>query len=284
MTGQRLDFLLKDAAKRLQSAGIEQPTREARLLLSHAAGISPTTVMAWPEREATDEAGAALARLLERRLAYEPLSRILGRREFWSLDFEVTPATLDPRPDSETLVEAVLDHILDPGAPLRLVDFGTGTGCLLLALLNSLPNAAGIGVDRSIDAARVADRNAVALGLKPRAGMLVGDWDQALDGVFDLLVSNPPYIPSCDLAGLMPEVRLYDPQAALDGGADGLCPYRVLAPAAMRLLRPGGLAAFEFGQGQAEDVAAILMQHGLVLLERRRDLAGLERAIIAVRP
>jgi release factor glutamine methyltransferase len=282
VTAQRIDALLKDAAGRLRAGGIEQPMREARLMLAHAAGLAPTTVMAWPERLVAPEATDRLHTLLVRRLAHEPLSRILGRREFWSLDFQVTPATLDPRPDSETLIEALLDHVPDKNAPLGLVDFGTGTGCLLLALLSALPQAEGIGVDRSEAAARVAAGNAEALGLAARARFLVGDWDAAMRGGLDLIVSNPPYIPTGDLAGLMPEVRLHDPHAALDGGPDGLDPYRVLAPAARRLLKPGGLVGFEFGLGQAGAIAAILLQHGLAILETRRDLQGLERAIIAV--
>jgi release factor glutamine methyltransferase len=280
----RIDALIGAAASRLQAAGIEAPAREARLLLGHASGLGATRIIAYPEQAIPPDAAQAFERLVERRVAREPVSRILGRREFWSLGFTITPATLDPRPDSETIVEAALDRIADRNARLNIVDFGTGTGCLLLALLSELPQAVGIGIDRSEAAARVAADNARRLGFADRARFVVGDWATALAGTVDLIVSNPPYIPAGDIAGLEPEVREHDPLAALAGGPDGLDPYRLLAPETARLLRPGGHVVFEVGQGQADAVAGFGIAAGLVLRERRADLGGIARAVVLGKP
>lgn len=275
---------LRIAASRLQAAGIDAPTREARLLLGHASGLSPTRIMAYPEQAIAPETAGAFAHLVDRRVAREPVSRILGTREFWSLVFTVTPATLDPRPDSETIVEAALTQIPDKESNLSIIDFGTGTGCLLLALLSELPRSFGIGIDRSEAAARVAAGNARRLGFTDRARFMVGDWATALAGSVDLIVSNPPYIPAGDIGGLEPEVREHDPMAALAGGVDGLDPYRILAPAATRLLRPGGHLVFEVGQGQADDVVGLGIAAGLVLRELRADLGGILRAVVFDKP
>lgn len=280
----RIDALIGAAAARLQTAGIEAPAREARLLLGHASGLGATRIMAYPEQAIPPDAAQAFERLVDRRVAREPVSRILGRREFWSLDFIVTPATLDPRPDSETIVEAALDRIADRNARLNIIDFGTGTGCLLLALLSELPQACGIGVDRSEAAAQVAADNARRLGFADRARFIVGDWATALAGTVDLIVSNPPYIPAGDIAGLEPEVREHDPPAALAGGPDGLDPYRLLAPETARLLRPSGHVVFEVGQGQADAVAGLGVAAGLVLHEHRADLGGIARAVVLGKP
>jgi release factor glutamine methyltransferase len=276
----RIDALIGAAAARLQTAGIEAPAREARLLLGHASGLGATRIMAYPEQEIPPDAAQAFDRLVDRRVAREPVSRILGHREFWSLDFTVTPATLDPRPDSETIVEAALDRVADRNARLNVIDFGTGTGCLLLALLSELPQAFGIGVDRSEAAARVAAENARRLGFAGRAQFIVSDWASALAGTVDLVVSNPPYIPAGDIAGLEPEVRGHDPLAALIGGTDGLDPYRLLVPETARLLRPGGHVVFEVGQGQADAVAGFAASAGLAPIEKRADLGGIMRAVV----
>ena len=280
----RIDALIGAAAARLRAAGIEQPAREARLLLAHASGLGAPRIMAYPEQIIDPAAAETFERLVDRRTRREPIARILGTREFWSLDFTVTPATLDPRPDSETIVEAALDRIPDRKSPLTIIDFGTGTGCLLLALLSELPNALGIGIDRSEAAARVAAGNAWRLGFAARARFIVGDWANALAGSVDLIVANPPYIPASDIAGLEPEVREHDPLAALAGGADGLDPYRLLAPETARLLRPGSHVVFEVGQGQADDVTGFGIAAGLVLLEQRADLGGIQRALVFGKP
>jgi release factor glutamine methyltransferase len=273
--------LLAAATRRLAAAGIEAPGREARLLLAAASGLSASTILGWPERGIAAEAEAGFDALVARRAAREPLSRILGVREFWSLPFKVTPATLDPRADTETIVEAALAALPDRARAYRLLDLGTGTGCILLALLSELPASHGIGVDRSAAAIAVAAENAAALGLAARGAFVIGDWAAAISHGFDVIVTNPPYIRSGDIAGLAPEVRSHDPKAALDGGADGLDPYRILAPEIARLLAPGGIAALEIGDGQAADVMALLGGAGLTLAPPRADLAGRTRAVIA---
>jgi release factor glutamine methyltransferase len=275
-----LGDLLKDGAQRLDKAGIDGAVREVRLLLQGAAGIPIATQIAFPERSIAADAAAKFDALLERRAGREPMAHILGRREFWSLAFKVTADTLDPRPDSETLVEAVLAQVPDRSAALRLVDFGTGTGCLLLSLLHELPNAAGVGVDVSAAALAVAVENAGMLGLAPRASFQHGDWDDGIDPGFDIVLSNPPYIPSGDIAGLQPEVAAFEPRLALDGGSEGLDAYRRLGPAAMRLLVPGGLAAFEIGLGQGDSVRRIMAAAGLRHIATARDLAAVERCLL----
>lgn len=214
---------------------------------------------------------------MARRLAREPVHRILGRRAFWTLDLAISPAVLDPRPDSETLVEAAL--ALAPRPCARVLDLGTGSGALLCALLTEWPEASGLGVDRSVEACRVARRNVEACGCGARALVVAGDWGAALAGPFDVVVSNPPYIRSDDIAGLDPEVRDHDPALALDGGADGLAAYRAIAPLAARLLAPGGLLAVEVGWTQGEDVAGLLAQAGFGEVGRRRDLGGHDRVV-----
>ena len=276
----RIGSLLKDGAARLAKAGIDGAVREVRLLLQAAAGIPISTQIAFPERTIAADAAERFDELLERRARREPMAHILGRREFWSLAFKVTADTLDPRPDSETLVQAVLDHVPDRSAALRLADFGTGTGCLLLALLHELPNATGVGVDVSAAALGIAAENADALALAQRASFHRGDWDDGLDPGFAIVLSNPPYIPSGDIAGLQPEVASFEPRLALDGGSDGLDAYRRLGPAAMRLLVPDGLAAFEIGIGQGDSVRRIVAAAGLRHIATARDLAAIERCVL----
>jgi release factor glutamine methyltransferase len=275
-----LGDLLKDGAARLAAAGIDGAMREARLLLQAAAEIPIATQIAFPERSIPADAMTQFEALLQRRARREPMAHILGRREFWSLAFKVTADTLDPRPDSETLVQAVLDQAGDRSTALRLIDFGAGTGCLLLALLHELPNATGVGVDTSESALAVAHENAHALGLTERAKFRRGDWDEGIEPGFDIVLSNPPYIPSGDIDGLQPEVASFEPRLALDGGVDGLDSYRRLAPAAARLLRPSGLAAFEIGIGQGDSVRRIMVSAGLRHIATARDLAAVERCLL----
>jgi release factor glutamine methyltransferase len=266
----------------LQSAGIHSAALDARLLVAAALEASIETVIAWPERVLPSEAAERLGVLLRRRVGREPMSYILGRREFWSIDFAVTPATLTPRPDSETLVAAVLDEMRDRRAPLSLVDFGTGTGCLLLALLSELPAAHGIGIDRDSAALEVARVNATRLDLESRARFVQGEWGRSLSGTFEIVISNPPYVATGELAALAPELR-YEPRLALDGGTDGLAAYRALIPDAVRLLGAGGLLALEVGAGQAPAVEELLVASGLVPAGTRQDLAGIERCVLARR-
>ncbi|WP_395673631.1 peptide chain release factor N(5)-glutamine methyltransferase [Inquilinus sp.] len=281
----RIAEALRDGTARLAAAGIDSALSDARILLMHALGIDRTGLLSRAGEAVPPDAATRYAASLDRRAAREPVSRILGHREFWSLDFALGPATLDPRPDSETLVEAALAAIpagRPPSSqPLRVLDLGTGTGCLLLAVLHDRPTAFGIGVDRSEEAARTARDNARALGLADRAAFTVGDWATALAGRFDLVLSNPPYIPDSDIATLEPEVREHDPHLALSGGADGLDAYRALAAALPDLLAPGGTAVVELGIGQAADVAALFRAAGLDIAGTPHDLAGIPRCVVA---
>lgn len=254
---------LRRAAAALAAAGIEQPMREARLLLRHAA-----------------ETGDRLDALVARRAAREPMAFIRGRQGFWTLDLEVTPATLIPRPDTETLIEAALAARPDRTAVRCILDLGTGTGALLLAALSEFPAAWGVGVDLVPAAAALAARNARANGLGRRALFAVGCWAAPLAGRFDLILANPPYIASGDVGGLMPEVSAYESSVALDGGVDGLDAYRAILPDLPRLLAPEGIAVLELGAGQAEAVGALAQAAGLDQVALRSDLGGVARALV----
>ena len=275
---------LAAAAARLAAAGVEDPGRDARLLIAAAIEAGPERLIAEPERALDGAEAARVEASITRRAAREPVSRILGRRGFWSLELEITPDTLDPRPDSETLVAAVLERIGAQGpvgAPLSVLDLGTGSGCLLLALLSELPAATGLGLDISAPALEVARRNARKLGLSHRARFVVGDWGVGLDGSWQLIVSNPPYITEAEFGELAPEVARYDPRLALTAGFDGLDAYRKLLPQAARLLEQGGMLALEVGRGQQDAVTALLAASGFKPLGRHRDLGGIERCLLA---
>ncbi len=277
--------MLASVAARLAAAGIDNGRLEARLLVGDATGLAVEAMIADPGA-AINDAGviARVERLTKRRLTREPMSQILGSREFWSLPFKVTPDVLTPRPDSETLVEAVLSVVPDRSARLSLLDLGVGSGCLLLALLHALPNARGLGVDRSERALAVARENAQALGLAGRAEMRAGDWGAGLAEQYDIVVSNPPYIPTDDIEGLAPEVSEHEPWLALDGGQDGLDAYRTLAGELPFLVREGGWTALEVGQGQAADVARLMRLAGFRIERVAADLGGIERVVLARRP
>ena len=272
---------LRRGAARLRRAGVEAAARDARLLLAEASGQDRARLIAFPERALSARELAAYEAFLTRRARREPVSRILGRREFWSLDFAVTADTLDPRPETEVLVETVLARLPAPGADLRILDLGCGSGCILLALLTALSGAQGLGIDSSAAAVEVARGNAEALGLERRAAFRIGDWAAGLGGTWQAIVSNPPYIVESEIEDLAPEVRGYDPHPALSGGPDGLDAYRVLLPQAVRLLAPEGLLALEFGAGQADAVQGLAEAAGLKVEDRIRDLAGRERCLIA---
>jgi release factor glutamine methyltransferase len=276
-----LGSILDAAAEELSEAAFEEPRRQARRLLAAALGWSPTEVFAHPERRLDEPQQARIAQTLKRAMAREPLSRIAGRREFWGLEFLLSADTLDPRPETETVVDAVLRRLPSRGRPYRFLDLGTGSGCLLLALLAEFPQATGFGIDIAPGAVETAGNNARRLGLADRAGFAVGNWGEAVTGCFDAVVANPPYIPAPDIAGLPPEVRDYDPRRALDGGADGLAAYRRIAADLPRLLAQAGFFACEIGSTQADAVAAILIGAGLRHRETARDLAGLPRCIVA---
>ena len=261
---------LADITARLRQAGIEAPRREARLLLAFALGTNAAGLLA---RDTVDP--QLYAAPLARRAAREPLAYITGHKEFWGLDFLTSPATLIPRADTETLVEAVLESGL---APRTMLDLGTGTGCLLLACLHEIPAAFGVGVDLNPQAVRLARENARHLGLASRAAFLAGSWASALEHKFDLVLSNPPYIESADIPGLMPEVAAYEPAAALDGGPDGLAAYQAIIESLTGILAPGGLAVLELGAGQAKSISEMAHEAGFNC-SLRPDLSGIDRAI-----
>jgi release factor glutamine methyltransferase len=266
---------LRQGAAILRRADIDNPAREARLLLAHAMGREPAALLG-----ATDTIAdaAVFEALLARRAAHEPMAFLLGSQGFWTLDFLVGPATLIPRPDSETIVEAALT--LPP--PGDVLDLGTGTGCLLLSVLHERPAAFGVGVDLSPQAVGLAQRNAVRLGLAERSAFLCGNWATSLRGRFDLILSNPPYIEASAIPSLMAEVSLHEPRTALDGGADGLDAYRSIVAALPDLLTRNGAAVLELGIGQGPAVGALARQAGFAA-GFRPDLAGIDRAIVLVR-
>lgn len=259
--GETLGEAAREVQRVLGQAGVEDPGRDARLLIAAAAGIETSQIIARPELRLSIEAQARLQDMVLRRSAREPVSRIVGEREFYGRRFELSPSTLDPRPDSETLIEAALAAVAREGwreTPIRILDIGTGTGCLLLTLLAELPLATGLGTDISDAALRTASHNADALGLATRATFARHDALEGIAGAFDLVVSNPPYVRTGDIPGLSAEVRQYDPLAALDGGADGLDIYHRIAGDLGRVLR--GWIILEVGMGQADAVAQLLQQ------------------------
>lgn len=266
------------------AAGLDSPACDARLLVQAAAEVRALELTLQPDAPLSAQAQARLVDWERRRLAREPVTRILGQRGFWTFDLTVAPDVLDPRPDSETLVEACLRALSARGRarspPLRILDVGTGSGALLAALLREHPTATGVGVDVSPTAVALARSNLAALGLAERAQVRLTDWRTLAEETFDLVVSNPPYVAAHEIDALDPEVRLYDPRLALDGGPDGLDAYRSLAQLTPRWLVADGIAAFEIGATQAAEVTALMQAAGLELLAVAQDMAGHDRAVI----
>ena len=275
-----IGFFLCQAGQRLRGAAIEAPRLEARRLLAHVLNTSEEALLRDPRAPVPADQAQQFAALLARRVAHEPFAYLTGRVGFWTLDLEVSPATLIPRADSESLVEAALEACTDKSAALHVLDLGTGTGALLLAVLSELPAASGVGVDLKPEAAALAARNAARLGLSGRARFLAGDWAATLAGRFDLILCNPPYIESAAITGLMPEVARHEPASALDGGADGLDAYRRIIADLPRLLAPRGVAVLELGQGQQAAVEALAKTAGLTPEACRADLGGVPRALV----
>lgn len=274
-------------AEKFHQAGIDSADTDARLLVAHALGIDRAGMIADGERALNAEETKAIDALAARRLKREPVARIFGHKEFWSLPLQIGAAVLVPRPETETVVEAALDFIERGGLrmePLRILDIGTGSGALLLALLSELPNAHGTGTDISALALAIARANAGRHALAARCTFVECDIAAGLPGPFDLIVSNPPYVAHDDIATLEPEVRDYDPALALDGGADGLNGYRAIAHEARRLLAPGGRLIVELGAGQEPAVCALFTGAGLTVGTAREDLAGIPRALSASIP
>ena len=280
--GQTVETARRRLAARFKSGAIDSPELDARILVGAALGLDLTGMIAAATRPVTAAEAARLEDFAGRRLKGEPVARILGSREFWGLPLQLSAATLVPRPDTETVVALALQMLrAGPGADrARIVDIGTGSGAILLALLSELPDAMGVGTDISAAALRTASANARNLGLDRRAAFVACDYASALSGAFDLIVSNPPYIRSGEINDLTSEVRDHDPLGALDGGSDGLDAYRALIPQAVRLLAPGGGLALEVGHDQSADVEQLMAAAGLTLRgPPRTDLAGIPRAV-----
>ena len=269
----------KGAQARLKEGRIDSPSIDARLLLEAAAGVSRTDILTDPYRVLSPEVVAAYDALIERRLRREPVSRILGRKGFWKIMLNVTPDVLSPRPDTEAILDVVLPAF-EPGRAFEMIDIGTGSGAILLAVLAERTAAKGVGTDISFEALAVAKENAASLDLDNRATFLRTEWAAGFgDASFDLVVSNPPYIPTADIADLDPEVRDHDPHLALDGGPDGLEPYRLLAPEIRRILKPGGVFAVEIGWDQGDVVKALFEAAGFSDVKVVKDLGDRNRVV-----
>jgi release factor glutamine methyltransferase len=279
--GQTVEAARRALVARFKAAGIDSAEIDARLLTGSALGLDLTGIITAANRALTPDESNRLEAFAARRLTGEPVARILGHREFWGLPFKLSAATLVPRPDTETVVERALEVMpASRDRALRIADIGTGTGAILLALLHELPGAFGVGTDISLEALRTARENASDLGLARRAAFVACNYACTLSGGFDLIVSNPPYIRSADIADLAAEVRDHDPLRALDGGADGLGAYRALIPRAADSLAPGGALIVEAGKGQSGPIEALMTAAGLITHEgAKTDLMGIPRAI-----
>jgi release factor glutamine methyltransferase len=285
--GATIAALRRAVARRFREAGLDTPDLDARLIVGHVLGLDHAGLMRESERPLGPRTLAGIDALAARRLAGEPVARILGVKEFWGLPFAVTPAVLVPRPETETVVETALARLDAADArerPLRIVDLGTGSGAILVALLHELPQAFGVGTDCSVAAIETARENARRLGVAPRAAFFACDFGAALGGGFDLVVANPPYIATPEIGTLAREVRDFDPLAALDGGADGLTAYRTIVADAGRLLAPGAFLVLEVGAGQSDAVSALSGAAGLTAVAATPDLAGIPRVVSARYP
>jgi release factor glutamine methyltransferase len=272
--------LIAEGARTLGAVGVEDPARDARMLLRWASGLEAAAFSARLDERPEPAEAARFAAGLAARAARRPLSQVIGRRAFWGRDFIVTPEVLDPRPETETLIAAALEGPLaDPAAEARLLDLGAGSGCILLTLLAERPGTMGLGVDRSAAALTVARRNAEALGVAGRVSWIEGDWFNEVRGRFDLVVSNPPYIPDAEFDALAPEVRLWEPTGALAPGGDGLAAYRAIAKGLDAALAPEGRALLEFGAGQEDAVAAIFDGAGFATAALHADMDGRARCL-----
>jgi release factor glutamine methyltransferase len=285
LSEQTVENVRRVLSARFKRAGTESAELDARMLVGAALGLDLTGLIAAASRRLTEDEAERVEDHARRRIAGEPVARIIGSKEFWGLQLALSPATLVPRPDTETVVEAALDFLRAEergDRPMRIADLGTGSGAILLALLSELPHAFGVGTDVSPAALHIAKANARQLRLAARAAFVACDYASALTGAFDLIVSNPPYIPSTEIASLEIEVRDHDPPLALDGGNDGLDAYRRIAPEAARLLAPRGAVIVEVGRGQSGDVQQLLTAAGLIPTGLpRTDLAGIRRAVLA---
>ncbi len=268
---------------RLQDAGVPEPLTDVRLLAGEVIGFSLTDFVLNGTRLISETEAEQIASLIARRAKGEPVHRILGHREFYGLDLLLSPGTLEPRPDTEVLVDALLPHLrrmAGEAGQARVLDMGTGTGAICLALLSECPEASGIGSDIAQDALATAQKNATRLGLASRFAAVESNWFDRIEGRFDIIVSNPPYIRTDVIQTLDRDVREFDPMLALDGGADGLAPYRTIAEKAVEFLVDGGIIGVEIGYDQKDDVTGIFATHGYACLEAVKDYGGNDRALI----
>ncbi len=271
--------LLSQSKETLKAAGITSYSLDADLLMSHALNMSKEEIFCYPMRELSEMEESKFNELVKRRALREPISHIIGKREFWGREFKVTEKTLDPRPDSESLIENTLNLYKDIPPPLKILDFGTGSGCLLLTLLCEFKDANGVGVDIKEETITVAKENSLKLGLAKRSCFVVSNWGKSVKGNYDLIISNPPYIKHSDIDGLEPEVSKYEPRQALDGGDTGLECYIELAPQMFNLLSEGGFAVLEHGIGQETEIRKILEKNNFSFVNYKQDLAGINRCI-----
>lgn len=272
----------KYMARELFHAGIDLANLEARLLVSKVVKISPETIILFPEKTISTLELKELQNKLVRRCAHEPMAYLMEEREFWSLNFFVCPEVLIPRPESETIIEAVINCIPRRDVLCRILDFGTGSGCLLLALLSEYRRALGLGIDISRHSIAIAKKNSEMNGFRNRANFHFGDWavkSKTFKGPFEIIVSNPPYIPSSQVSKLDPGIFNYEPLGSLDGGADGLVPYRKILATGLALLAKNGIIVLEVGVDQADKVVDIAIRLGYKLVEIRNDLASIPRVV-----
>ena len=272
--------ILEWAKEKLLGAQIESPILDARLLLGFALGTPHERFYGSEDKILTKSQADNYTKIIERRCKREPVSRIIGTRGFWNLMLRINLSSLDPRPDSEILIESILNTFPDKTANLKFIDFGTGTGCLLLSVLNEFPNSSGVGVDISKECIKLARENAALNGLSRRALFIESDWGREVTDKFDIIIANPPYIQSETISTLDPEVKNFDPYIALNGGQDGLCCYRVLAPQFVEFLKKGGLVFLEIGYNQMESVSNIMEHSGLKCLHINKDLGNRDRCLV----
>ena len=280
MTISTIAAALEAANKKLSAAGVENPKFDSKLLLCHSADLDPVTLIVNPDRELSAEILQFFEALIERRAMREPVSHLIGEREFWSLRFAVSSDVLDPRPASETLIQAALKYIEDTQKEFSVLDLGTGSGCLLISMLSECPVARGVGIDSSEAALKVARRNAGKHSVESRSQFKFSSWGKNLSGSFDLILCNPPYIAESEWGLLEPEVVIYEPQVALLAGEDGLSAFCQLAPDVYRLLNLDGIAVLECGFGQVASLIEIFSGAGLKHLETLSDLGGIERCCV----
>ena len=276
-----LGSLYKCLSNELTFAEIDKPHLEARMLLAYAAGVDQTRVIGYPEDKLDNATVGYLEKIVARRKNGEPIAYITGSKEFWSLNFNVNQETLIPRPDSETIIESVLGTITDFTDSLSILDLGTGSGCLLLALLSELPNAKGVGIDISSSACEIAKSNAKELGLGNRAEFYQGNWMEGICNQFDIIITNPPYIAEADIKFLNKEVRFFEPHLALSGGPDGLSAYRLIVKESTTRLKSAGILAVEIGINQVQSISNLFVKNGLRIIKIQRDFSNIERCILA---